>query len=185
VSPSQAVRRLAVAAVTVAALAACSSGGSGFSATEASPTSSKAAVPPPPETAPPSVAVSTAAAVKVGKPAPIASDVVVTVGAIRSIKVEAKGPGATSGPALVVPLTVKNTSAQAFELGGLVVNAYYGKGTPAVPADGGPAKPLAGSVRPGGTQQGEYVFRAPASALSTLMIEVSSSNAAKVLVFQR
>jgi hypothetical protein len=140
---------------------------------------------PPTDTASPSVAVTTPPAVRIGTAASLVGNVVVSVGKVRTAALAAQGPGEIAGPGLVVPVTVKNTSAKRFDLSGLVVNAAYGDGTPAVPSDAAPAKPLPASVAAGGTVTGLYVFRAGSGATTTLRVEVSSDNAQRVLVFRR
>lgn len=138
------------------------------------------------ETAKPSVAVSPAAPVRIGRSTALRSGVIVTVGRPRTIRVAANGPGEIAGSALVVPVTVRNDTSAAIDLGGLVVNASYGSGagTPASPSDASPARPLAGSLGPGRSSVGQYVFVAPATAASRMRVEVSSSDAARILVFR-
>jgi hypothetical protein len=142
-------------------------------------------VAPPPDTAKPSVGLRTAPAVRIGAPAPLTTGVMITVGRVRAITVGAHGPGEVAGPAVEVPVTVRNTTGVPFRLDGVVVNASYGNGTPAGETSSGPGKPLAGTVAPGQSASGSYVFMAPASALATLRVEVASNNAATVVSFAR
>jgi hypothetical protein len=129
--------------------------------------------------------VVTAPPVKIGKPAPLVGKLMVTVGTVRTATISASGPGEIAGPGLVVPVTVRNATGKPFDLSGLVVNAAYGDGTPAVPSEAAPSRPLPATVSTGGTATGLYVFRAGPGATRTLSVEISSDNARQVLVFRR
>jgi hypothetical protein len=132
----------------------------------------------------PSVAVSTAPPVKIGATATLPSRVLVSVGAPRRVTVGARGPGEVAGPAFAVRVTVTNGSPSPFDLGGLTVNASYGRQeTPASPSDADPAAPLRGRLAPGADAVGTYVFGAPAGATG-LRVEVVSNSAAEILVFR-
>jgi hypothetical protein len=157
--------------------------GDGGSAT---PSAAVSAVAPPRETAKPSVAVSTAPPLGIGRTATLDGQVFVTVGRPRAVTVTARGPGEVAGNAVAVSVTVRNASATAFDAGGISVNAAYGRGTgtPAAPTDADPARPLLTKIAPGRSAVGTYVFTAPASALRQLRIEVSSNAAARILVFE-
>jgi hypothetical protein len=188
VSSNQALRRIAAAvgaALAIAACAGCSGGGGGFAAANVTPTSARPHVDPPAETAKPSVAIKTAPPVKIGKPAALTSDITVRVVEVRALKVPAHGPGEVAGPAVAVSVEVTNGSAAPFDLAGIVVNAFYGKGTPAVATSSGPVQPLKGAVAPGKGMRGSYVFMAPAKAVSSLKVEVSSDRAPMVVTFRR
>jgi hypothetical protein len=136
------------------------------------------------DTGKPSVAVSPAPPVAVGSTAALTTGVVVTVGAPRRVRVTAQGPGEIAGPAVAVPVTVRNASAKPFDLGGLVVNAAFGRSaTPAPPTDADPARRLAGALAPGATARGTYVFLAPGGS-SGFRFEVVSDAAARILYFR-
>jgi hypothetical protein len=182
--------RLVATVLAVLALGACSddSTSSGHPATSAAGkgTGSSATVTPAPlDTESPSVAISEAPPVKAGKAAALTEGIKVTIGPIRSIKVAANGPGEIAGDAVTVPIQVQNSSGKAFNLDGFALNATYGKKTPASPTSSGPADPLSGSLKSGSTAKGVYVFSAPHSKASNLRVEVSSSDAAKILIFRR
>jgi hypothetical protein len=80
---------------------------------------------------------------------------------------------------------VQNTSGKPFNLDGFAINATYGKQTPASPTSSGPADPQSGTLKSGSSASGVYVFSTPHSSAATLDVEVSSSSAAKILVFRR
>jgi hypothetical protein len=195
VPSGQAARRFFVVGVTALVLAGCSSGRGDSAAGPASAGSatsgpgagrpSVSAVPPPVETASPSVGVRTVSPVPVGRTVALTGQLRVTVGSVRTLRVEARGPGETAGSAVVVPITLANGSSGPFDTGGLVINAFYGKGTPAVPTTADPARPIRGTLAPSRTARGEYVFRVPASAGANLRVEVSYPNAPAVAVFTK
>lgn len=159
-----------------------SAGGSGGSTTSI-PTPTRSFTPPPVETATPSVSVTTLRPVPIGKPTSISSGVQVSIIKFRTLKVQAAAPGETTGPAVAFEVEVRNKSAKPVDLGGVVVNASYGKNVPAVPSSSPPNAPLTGSLEPGKTARGTYVFRVPPTGVKTVRIEVSSAFAAAVAIF--
>lgn len=189
---------LAAAACTGAGTAstASSSGGVAASGAPTASTSAPAATvsasrsggasSPPSETAAPSVAVSSAPPVPVGKPATLRTGVLVTVSPPQPVQVTGHGPGELSGPGIAVTVRVQNAASGAFDLDGIAVNATYGagSGTPAAPSNSSPARPLQGSLAAGASATGSYVFLVPASARPGVRIDVSSSSAARILVFR-
>jgi hypothetical protein len=133
----------------------------------------------------PSVAVSFAPPVKAGVPAPLTDTVKVTAGRIRTITVGANGPGEVAGPAVAVPLTVRNGSARAFDLNGLAVNVTYHGGTPANQTTAGPTELLSGSLKPGAEKTGTYVFTVPRKYAAGVRIQVSSDESPTIVQFDR
>lgn len=133
----------------------------------------------------PSVAISLAPAVKVGEPAEIASAVRVTVGKVKDVTVKARQPGEIAGPAAAVPLTVRNGSTEAFSLDGVVVTAFYGDDIPGNETSASPSKPMTGSLAPGKTAKGIYVFNVPRKYASTLRVEVASNQSPTIVQFER
>jgi uncharacterized protein DUF4352 len=133
----------------------------------------------------PSVAISLAPAVKVGKPAEISDDVRITVGKVRDVRVDAQQPGEIAGPAAAVSVTVRNRSSKRFSLDGMVVTAYYHNDLPANETSVDPSKPLTGSLAAGKTATGTYVFTVPRKFASTLRVEVSSNQSPTIVQFER
>jgi hypothetical protein len=136
-------------------------------------------------TAKPSVAITTLPPVGVGQTATVTSGVTVTVGALSTLTVTADAPGDTSGPAVSFVVGVGNHSANAVDLGGVAVTVSYSTGVPAAPSSAAPNAPLHGSLDPGKSARGTYVFRVPSSGAGTVQIQVASSFAAGVAVFRR
>jgi hypothetical protein len=162
----------------------------GSSSGSSSPSSSmpvgKSNPAPPADTAKPSVAISSAPPVKVGKPAAFTNNVRVTVSKVRSVTVKASGPGDIAGAGVSVELTVKNNSSKSFDLSGLVVTATYGSDDkPAIPGGVQNGDPMTGKLRAGRTATGEYVFNVPTSQAKSLQVQVSSNASPIILVFER
>jgi hypothetical protein len=134
----------------------------------------------------PSVAPTAAGPVKVGKAAPLTSDVRVTVSTVRGVHVSASGPGDIAGAGVSVGLTVKNGGTKPFNLDGLAVTAIYGTDDkPAIPGGAGNGDPLTGSLRAGRSATGEYVFNVPAAQARSLQVQVSSAATPLILTFTR
>ena len=132
----------------------------------------------------PSVAVSTLPPAPVGRDAPLARGVAVAITSVRDIQVAAVGPGEIAGHGISVEIRVRNTTSAGFDLGGLAVNASYGRGTPASPSSSG-AVLLSGTLAAGRTATGTYVFLVPAAQSPTVRVEVSSADSPSIVVFQR
>jgi hypothetical protein len=208
--PTALVQAMSLAVALGVALTACSgsSGGSGSgsaaaSTTAATPTATATSTDGPAtptakateaptrgapatgSTGAPSVATSFAPPVKAGTAASISTGVKVTAGKIRTITVGANGPGEVAGPAVAIPLTVRNDSGSAFNLDGLAVNVVYHHGTPGDQTTAGPSKLLTGSLKPGGTAKGTYVFNVPGKYASTVQIQVASDQSPTIVQFTR
>jgi hypothetical protein len=136
------------------------------------------------ETRPPTAAVRSLPPVKMGTPAEIAGGVSVSIGKAAAFTATAHGPGEIAGSAVSVEVRVTNSASAPFDLNTLAVNAAY-DGTPALPNDSDPAKPLSGTLRPGGSATGIYAFSLPREKISRLKVDVSSGQAENVAVFTR
>ena len=170
---------------TASGSTAPSASGSSGPATTAGPTTKPTPGKPATATPGPSVGVSTLPPAPVGSSVALQTGVEVSIAGVKDTKVGATGPGEIAGPAAVVTVRVHNGTSTPFALSAIAVVASYGKGTPASPSDSGGAKPLIGSLAPGKTADGTYVFLTPAAQASSLRVEVSSGTSAKVVVFQR
>jgi Domain of unknown function (DUF4352) len=192
--------QMSVAAVGVALLVgACShdasTPGSSAAATPSATTGSTTAAsgskpaspkPPPVSTVQPLVAVSTKPAGGVGDKAALAPGIQVVVSKVKNVQVKASGPGDVAGPGVSVDLVVTNSSSKPLDLGGLAVTASYGKkNLPASPGGAETGDPLSGTLKPGRTARGSYVFTVPKSQAASLQVQVSSDAAPDILVFQR
>jgi len=133
----------------------------------------------------PSVAVSLAPSVKVGKPSDILPGVRVSVGTVKPVTVKAQLPGELAGPAAAVPVQIRNGSKKAFSLDGLAVTAAYNGDTPGTDTSAAPAKPMEGSLKPGQTAKGTYVFMVPRKYAGSLHLEISSDQSPTIVQFNR
>jgi hypothetical protein len=127
------------------------------------------------------VASNTLPAVGVGTEAELGGNVFVTVTKIEPTSLTAKGPGEVSGPGVIVTVDVRNATNNALDLAGLVVNAHYGDGTPAVPA-AVQADALAGTIAPGASKSGTYAFSVPTDQNSSVVVDVQHSGLPNVVV---
>ncbi|HET9657907.1 MAG TPA: hypothetical protein VFP72_21325 [Kineosporiaceae bacterium] len=191
-------------ALGVGVLAGCSGGGSPAGGSGGGPTrqGSPAAattgtpgtggpVPDPSSTSPgaatgqSSVAVTTLPPVSVGRTATVTSGVTVSVSGLSTLTVTAAAPGDTSGPAVSFVVEVDNHTAKAVDLDGVAITVSYGNGIPAAPSSAAPNAPFGGSLAPGKSAQGTYVFRVPPSGAGSVQIQVASNFAAGIAVFRR
>jgi hypothetical protein len=133
----------------------------------------------------PSVAVTPLPPAPVGKDAALLSGVAISVTGVKDVEVQATGPGEIAGHGVAVSVRVRNSGSAAFDLSGLAVVASYGKNTPAEESGSAQTKALTGSLPTGRTAEGTYYFLVPAKESGTLKVQVSSSSAANIAVFQR
>jgi hypothetical protein len=119
--------------------------------------------------------------VPLGTAAELGGKVFVTLTEADDLDVEAKLPGETAGPAVAATLEVRNDSGTPFDLSTIAVTASYGDGTPAIINKSEPTSELTGTVEPGRTATGVYVFRAPADQSDTVILEVQSGTQPNVL----
>ena len=131
------------------------------------------------------VAVTPLPPAPVGRDATLRTGVTVALAKVADVRVEASGPGEVAGPGVAVTIRVRNAGGEPFDLDGVAVNASYGDGTPANPGGSAQAAPLQGRLAAGKTAEGTYYFTVPAAQRSALKVEVSSSSAANIAVFER
>ena len=105
----------------------------------------------------------------------------VTVTKIEPTNLTANGPGEVSGPGVFVTVDVRNATDKPLDLAGLVVNAHYGDGTPAVPA-ALQRDALAGTVAPGESKSGTYAFSVPADQNASVVVDVQHSSFPNVVI---
>ncbi len=130
-----------------------------------------------------SASVHTAAPIPVTATADFGTGVTTKVVSNKKISFSAHLPGEISGPAAQVTLQFTNNSAAAVSLSHVVVNDQDAKGTPMVSNQSSPAAPVTGSLAPGASTTGVYVFSLTSSYVAPLTISVSYSTAAPVVLF--
>ena len=96
------------------------------------------------------------------------------------------GIGEVGGPALLFSIEIVNGTDQALQLDYVVVNTSYGpQATPAIPLFGDPhSSPFQGSVAPGGSARGVYVFRVSPEDRADVSVSVSHESLSPVVVFR-
>lgn len=129
------------------------------------------------------VPVTTASPVELAAAADFGTGVNAEVVSIDRITTTAQGPGEIAGPGLAVHIKLTNNSSAAVSLANVAVNLTDGAQTPALPITSSPAAPLTGSVDPGATAEGVYVFTLPTDYSDPASITVSYSAQAPTLVF--
>lgn len=149
-----------------------------------------------PETSRPAVAPSTVPPVVEGDSPelePVAPDsavaapggVTVTLAHIEAVDGQAVAPGEIGGPAVRVAVDIQNTGASPLDLEYIVVNAYTGKDrTPAgaIMQPGG--KPFGGSLKPGDSAAGVYLFTVAEADREDVTITVDYGLEDPVVVFR-
>jgi hypothetical protein len=129
-------------------------------------------------------ALPTAPPVTLDDVADFGTGVTARVASARAIEAQAHGPGEIAGPALVFEVVFTNDGREAVDLGSVTVNLYGSDGTPGIPMSGDPSDPVSGSVGPGRSASGTYVFAIPTDKRSTVTLEVSYTVDTHVVVFQ-
>lgn len=125
----------------------------------------------------------TAAPVPLTGTATFSGTVSAKLAGIAPIKATAEGVGEISGPALKVTFTIVNHSAKAIDLDSVTATLTDSTGAPTVSMIGSPAKPFSGSVGPGSTATGVYVFSVPTARRDPVTISLSYTTAAPVVLF--
>lgn len=124
-------------------------------------------------------------AVALDQPATFASGVVAELTKVESVDGEAQGPGEVAGPAVRVTVRLTNGTEAAVPLAGAVVNVYAGQDlAPGEPLSGPGGKPFTGTVQPGATATGVYVFNVPADQRDRLQVTVSHDPTVTTVLFE-
>jgi hypothetical protein len=111
------------------------------------------------------------------------TDVVVALSSISTTMLSAETPGETSGPAVVVTVTVTTGSDQAQDVGSAVVSLDSDDGVVGVPTWAAPYAPLEGEVAAGETVEGTYVFMLDPAAGRSVTVRVNYSAGEPLAVF--
>lgn len=110
-------------------------------------------------------------------------EVTATVDGVQQVDATGRGVGEISGPALAYTVTVSNTGSTAVDLAGVSVNVQDQSGAPFSSIEGDPAKPLAGSLAPGQSAQGVYVFTLPADFSGPTTLSLAYAAGAPIALF--
>lgn len=129
--------------------------------------------------APPSLAP-----VRLDAPAAEGNGIIARVVSTQAIEGSATGPGNVDGPALRVTVRITNGTAHPVPLDGVAVNLAYGRAlTPASPLDDPSQAPFSGTVGPGASANGVYVFTIAVRDRASLTLTVGYQAGAPILVF--
>lgn len=110
--------------------------------------------------------------------------VVVEVTDIEAVKAKAQLPGEVSGPGLLISLRVTNKSAQELDLGAVLVTVLDSDEAPGGEMTTAPNDPMKGSLEPGKTAKGAYLFTVPEKRRSPIVINVTLPTDSPVVVFR-
>jgi hypothetical protein len=196
-----AARRFAVAVLSLPLVAACTShstrGVQSLGSPVGSATSSSAAVQGPtlgPSTPPSTGSVTqvetgpvirTASPVPLRSPAVIPGSVKVSLTRLESIQAKSTGlPGEISGPALRVSVRIDNGSSKPLNLDEVFVSLHDATGADGSPMSGNGSVPFTGTLAPGGTATGVYVFSVPGQHRNPVTVTVLYSPSTAAVVFR-
>ena len=116
--------------------------------------------------------------------AQVGDGVSATLPRIEEIQGSGTGPGNIAGPAIRVTVRIHNATGQPVSVNEVAVNMAYGADmTPASPLDDPSQTPLVGTVQPGETAEGIYVFSVPSDARDSVTVEVGYQAGAPLLYF--
>ena len=131
----------------------------------------------------PEVQLTTNAPVPLDGTADFGGSVTAKLTEVNAIDATARVPGELSGPALAVTVEIENSSADPIGLDNVTVNLDTAGGTPASPVTSDPAAPLSGTLMPGETRTGVYVFTVPTGSRADVGITVLYSTGAPIVLF--
>lgn len=131
----------------------------------------------------PAQTLTTAAAQPADQPGDFGSGVSARVVSMTAVDGVGAGPGESSAPAVAVTVEIQNSSSDAIGLDSVQVDLRTSDDLPASPLSGAPAAPLAGSLAPGESRSGVYVFDVPTGDRADLRLLLSYSTQAPVLQF--
>lgn len=132
----------------------------------------------------PVVTVAPQAATPLGAPATDAGGLRFAIASIDAVQGEASAPGEIGGPALQVTLRATNTSTSPVDLSLTVVDLRHGADqVPAAPFTVG-TTPLGGTLAPGASATGVYVFAVPDQRRDQVTIYVNARPELPSVVFE-
>ena len=109
--------------------------------------------------------------------------VTATVSAIEPVTAEASLPGEVGGPGVAITVEITNGSAGAVDLDAVTVDLTDASGASATPITPPEPEELSGSVAPGESAQGRYVFSLPTDDRAGATLRVSYSADAPSVLF--
>jgi len=104
---------------------------------------------------------------------------------VEAIQGDGDGPGNIDGPALRVTVELVNGTSKPVSFDAVAAELYTGQDlTPASPLDDPSAAPFSGTVAPGDSATGVYVFTVPEDRRSDVTVQVGYQAGAPYLVFR-
>lgn len=122
--------------------------------------------------------------VKLDKPSDAGGGVAVRIKKVTSIKAKAQLPGEVAGPAVSLTLVVDNGSAKSVDLGSVVVTLLGSDQAPGIEMTAAPADPFSGTLKPGKSATGVYVFTVDKARRDPISVNVTLNGEAPVLLFK-
>ena len=109
--------------------------------------------------------------------------VTVTLSAVKKVTTVSELPGEIAGPGVQMAVTFHNGSSAPTDLNSVVVDLQDASGVSAGAMSASPAKPVAGSLAPGATASGVYVYTLGKNFTGPARLSVSYSAQAPVVLF--
>lgn len=110
--------------------------------------------------------------------------VTVSIASLEAVEGEPRGPGEVAGPALRVGVAIQNSTGEALDLRGAVVNLYYGVDqSPAATVNGPGGAPFPGTVASGESAVSTTIFTVPLAGRGDVRITLDLSASMPTTVF--
>lgn len=123
-------------------------------------------------------------AVALDETAVVGDGVTASISSFEAIDGTANGPGNVAGPALRVTVRIDNGTDGPVSLGGVSVDLASGEDlVPASPLDDPSEAPFTGTVDPGESAEGVYVFSIPVKDRGSVTLSVGYQAGAPIMVF--
>lgn len=119
----------------------------------------------------------------VGETVAFDTGISVVIDSVKATTVEAKTPGEVSGPAVIVTVTAKNDSSEVQSLDSAVVMLSADDGEPGIGTTAGDPEPLSGSLKPGASASGRYVFMLGSASDRAVSVSVNYAAGEPVAIF--
>lgn len=120
---------------------------------------------------------------EIGEAAEVSDGVRVSIADVAAVTASSTGPGEVAGPAVAVTVAVTNDTTEPFDLALVSVNLTDSEGLPGSGMTGEPADWLTGSIEPGASAQGVYVFTVPEDHRDPVHVDVSVDPTLPTVVF--
>ena len=120
----------------------------------------------------------------IGKTAKVDAGVTIQLASVTATKVTAETPGETTGSAVVVTVVVTNKGTSTASVDSAYLQLVASDGTLGIGTTAGNGKPLTGTIAPGASATGSYVFMLSTPRGRDVTITVSHAAGAPVAQFE-